>query len=150
VAVDFFHRRRPLFLDERIKWLPKAIPDSEIRDADLSLDDARPAIARYYDFLDWPSLTAHVEGVCWKGAVFEFERAVEAVVNGKLATLEDVLSRNPALVGARSSRVCCFDPQYTVPRSCTISPLTASKHTPEDAAQCCGGRPRAAPVRCRT
>jgi hypothetical protein len=60
----------------------------------------------FYDFLDWPSLAAHVEAVCRKGAVFEFERAVKAVVNGELATLEDALSRNPALVGARSSRAC--------------------------------------------
>src|SRR6202040_1724508 len=44
------------------------------------------------------------------GSVFEFESAVEAVVDGDLAGLEDALRRHPALVGARSSRVCCFDP----------------------------------------
>jgi hypothetical protein len=45
-----------------------------------------------------------------EGPVFEFESAVEAVVNSDLAALEDAIRRNPALVRARSSRICCFDP----------------------------------------
>jgi hypothetical protein len=109
-ALDLFHRKHPRFLDETIKWRPKFIPDSEIRDAALSLDDARLTIARYYDFVDWTSLAAYVAAVSREGPVFEFESAVEAVVNGDLAALEDALCRDPALVRARSSRVCCFDP----------------------------------------
>ena len=31
-------------------------------------------------------------------------------MNGDLAVLEFALRRNPALIGARSSRICCFDP----------------------------------------
>jgi hypothetical protein len=76
----------------------------------LSLDDARLAIARYYDFLDWASLAAYVEAIAREGPVLKSESAVEAVVNGDLATLEDALRRDPALVRARSNRVCCFDP----------------------------------------
>jgi hypothetical protein len=110
-AIDLFHRKHPRFLDEKIKWRPKFIADSEIRDAALALDDARLAIARYYDFLDWPSLAAYVAAVAREGAVFEFESAVEAVVNGDLAALEEALHRDCALVRARSSRVCAFDPQ---------------------------------------
>ncbi|HEV3331151.1 MAG TPA: ankyrin repeat domain-containing protein [Bryobacteraceae bacterium] len=109
-ALDLFHRRHPRFLDEKIKWLPKPIPDSEIRDATLSLDDARLTTARYYEFRDWPSLAAYVEAVAQEGPVFEFESAVEAVVNGGLGALQDALRRNPALVRARSTRVCKFDP----------------------------------------
>ncbi len=109
-AIDLFHRKHPRFLDEKIKWRPKFIAPSEIRDAALSLDDARLAIARTYDFLDWSSLATSVEAVSRDGPVFEFEAAVEAVVNGELAALEDALRRDPALVRARSSRVCCFDP----------------------------------------
>ena len=109
-AIDVFHRKHPRFLDEKIKWRPKFIANSEIRDAALSLDDARLAVARSYDFLDWPSLAACVEAVSQQGPVFEFESAVEAVVNGDLAGLEDALRRDPALARARSSRVCCFDP----------------------------------------
>src|SRR5271163_2074013 len=109
-AIDLFHRKHPDFLDAKIKWRPKFIPDSEIRDAALSLDDARLAIARTYDFLDWSSLASHVEAVRREGPVFQFESAVETVVNGEFAALEDALRRDPSLVHARSGRVCCFDP----------------------------------------
>jgi ankyrin repeat protein len=105
-AIDLFHRKHPRFLDEKIKWRPKFIADTEIRDAALSLDDARLAVARHYDFLDWSTLTAHVEAVSRQGSVPEFE----AAVNGDLAALQDALRRDPALVRARSSRVCSFDP----------------------------------------
>src|SRR5690349_9202879 len=109
-AIDLLHRKHPHFLDEKIKWLPKRIPDSDILDAGLSLDDARLTIARYYDFADWSSLAAHVEAISQQGSVLKFESAVEAVVNGDLAALNDALRRDPTLVHARSSRVCAFDP----------------------------------------
>jgi hypothetical protein len=109
-AIDLFHRKHPRFLDEKIKWRPKFIAQSEIRDAALSLDDARLAIARYYDFLDWPSLAAQVEALSRDGPILEFEAAVEAVIGGELAALEAALRREPALVHARSGRICCFDP----------------------------------------
>ena len=109
-AIDLFHRKHPRFLDETIKWRPKFIPDSEIRDAVLSLDDAQLAIARNYDFLDWSALVDFVDAVSREGPVHEFEAAVEAVVAGDLGSLQDALRRDPALVHVRSSRVCCFDP----------------------------------------
>src|SRR6202022_2303794 len=96
--------------DEKIKWRPKSIAASDIRDAVLTLDDARLAVARTYDFLDCPSLRTWGEAVSQHGPVLEFESAVEAVVNGDLAALEDALRRDPALARARSSRVCCFGP----------------------------------------
>ena len=43
-------------------------------------------------------------------AVWEFESAVEAVVQGDLATLESSLHAHPDLVHARSTRVTHFDP----------------------------------------
>jgi ankyrin repeat protein len=109
-AINLFKNKHPRFLDDKIEWRPKFIPDSEIRDAALSLDDARLTIARHYDFLDWPSLAAYVEAVSQEGPVFEFESAVEAAVNGDLDALGSSLRRNPALVRARSNRICNFDP----------------------------------------
>ncbi len=109
-ALDIFHRKHPRFLDDKIKWLPKPIQDSYIQAADLTLDDARLAIARWYDFRDWPALAPYVEAVSQDGPVFAFEAAVEAVINGDLAELETSLRRDPSLIRARSSRVCCFDP----------------------------------------
>jgi hypothetical protein len=109
-VIDLLHRKHPRFLDEKIKWLPKFIADSDIRDAALSLHDARLTIARYYDFLDWHSLVVHVEAISQESAILEFEAAAEAVVNGEFAALESALQRNPSLVHARSNRICCFDP----------------------------------------
>src|SRR5215472_6377869 len=91
IAIDLFHHKHPRFLDETIKWRPKFIPDSEIRDAALSLDDARLTIARNYDFLDWPALVDYVDVVSQEGPVHAFEAAVEAVVAGDLGALQDAL-----------------------------------------------------------
>jgi ankyrin repeat protein len=110
-AIDLFHRKHPRFLDEKITWRPKFITDADIRDTPLSLDDARLGIARYYDFLDWASLVMYVDAVSQDGPVFEFEAAAEAVVNGDRTALQEALDRNPALIRARSNRVCCFDPR---------------------------------------
>src|SRR5215471_6039424 len=81
-AISLLHHRHPRFLDDKIKWLPKSIPEQEIRAAALSLDDARLAIARHYDFLDWAALAAYVEAVSREGPVLKFEAAVQAVVDG--------------------------------------------------------------------
>ena len=35
-AIELFHRRHPRFLDDKIKWLPRTISDSEIREAALA------------------------------------------------------------------------------------------------------------------
>lgn len=109
-AIDLLHRKHPRFLDEKIKWRPKFISDSEICNAALSLDDARLTIARFYDFLDWGTLVAHVDAVTRGGPIFEFESAAQAMIDGDVSTLEEALRRDPALVYARSSRVCYFDP----------------------------------------
>jgi ankyrin repeat protein len=109
-AIDLFHRKHPRFLDEKIKWRQKFISDDEIRDTPLLLDDARLVIARYYDFPDWSSLVAYVEAVSQDGPVFEFEAAVEAVINGDRAMLEAALRHSPALIRARSTRVRDAEP----------------------------------------
>ena len=109
-AIALFHRHHPRFLDDVYKWKPKSIPQSEIRDAVLSLDDARLAVARSHDFRDWPALSDYVAQVSQPGPVHDFEMAVEAMVGGDLAALKEALRRDGALVRARSSRICCFDP----------------------------------------
>src|SRR5579871_1046779 len=109
-ANEYFRRHHPRFRDAEIKWLAKSIPESELRHAAFTPDDARLALARGYDFLDWQALAAYTGAIGSSGPVFAFEAAAEAVVNGDLAALNDALSRDPALVRARSSRVCCFEP----------------------------------------
>jgi len=109
-AIEFIHRNDPRFRDPKIRWMPKSLPDSEIRSASLDLADARLAIARWYNFRDWPALVEYVEAVTSDGSPVRFESAVEAVIEGDLAALELLLRENPELVRARSSRITCFDP----------------------------------------
>ena len=110
-AMRAIHEKHPRFLDSKIPWLPKNLPDSEIRNAALDIADAQLTIARWYDFLDWPALEKYVEAITQENSpVAKFESAVEAVVSGDVATLASLLRENPELVRARSARVTHFDP----------------------------------------
>lgn len=109
-AIDLLHKNHPRFLDDKIVWLPRRLSATEIAAADLSLDDARLAIARWHDFLDWPALASYVDAISNEGDILDFETAAEAVVDGDAATLRSLLDRNPGLVRTRSTRICRFDP----------------------------------------
>ena len=110
-AIRVIHEKHPRFLDPKIPWLPKILPDSEIRSAAFELADAQLTIACCYDFQSWPALAEYVEAVSRDASpVCQFESAVEAVITGDLATLESLLRGNPDLVRARSTRITHFDP----------------------------------------
>ena len=110
-AIQFFHNKHPRFLDEKILWLPKPIPDSEIQNATLTIADARLAIARSYDFQDWPALSEFAESVSNPHSeIFQFESAADAVVNGDAPALKVLIASNPQIVHARSTRRTHFDP----------------------------------------
>ncbi len=110
-AIRIIHENHPRFLDGKIPWLPKNLPDSEIRSATLELPDAQLTVARWYDFQSWPRLAEHVEAATRENSpVSKFESAVEAVISGDTATLESLLRENPELIRARSTRVTHFDP----------------------------------------
>lgn len=110
-VLRIFHEKHPFFLDAKIPWLPRNLPDSEIQSAALDLADAQLAIARCYDFQDWAALAAYVEAVAQDGSpVCQFESSVEAVITGDLPALESLLRENPDLVRERSTRVTHFDP----------------------------------------
>jgi len=110
-AIRVIHENHPRFLDSEIVWLPKNLPDSEIRSAALDLADAQLTLARWYSHQDWPALAEHVDAVTRVGSpVFLFESAAEAVITGDLATLESLLREQPALVRARSTRRTHHDP----------------------------------------
>src|SRR6516162_9212730 len=82
-----------------------SVTDSEIRRAKVTDDDARCIVARWYGFESWPELVAYVEAVNRDGSpVWQFESAVEAVINGDLRTLKRWLRDNPKLAHARSTR----------------------------------------------
>src|ERR1700680_2432553 len=110
-AIQLFKQHHPQFLDPKLPWLSKNPPDSEVRSAALHRADAQLARARWYDFQNWPALAEYAEEVTRQNSrVFEFEAAVEAVINGDVATLDSMLRHDPELVRARSTRVTHFDP----------------------------------------
>jgi hypothetical protein len=109
-AVRVFRSRHPKFLDDRIPWLERRMTDAEVRAIPIDLDDARLALARAYEYLDWAKLREHVEAIQQPGPVRRFEEAVEAVIGGDVVTLRRLLAEDPDLVRARSTRACCFDP----------------------------------------
>jgi ankyrin repeat protein len=109
-AVRVFRSRHPKFLDNRIPWLERRMTDAEVRAIPIDGDDARLALARAYEYLDWPKLREHVEAMQQPGPVRRFEQAVEAVIGGDVDTLRRLVAEDPDLVRARSTRACCFDP----------------------------------------
>src|SRR5579863_9417553 len=91
-AIKIFHEKHPRFLDAKIRWLPRNLPDSEIQNAPLGIGDAQLAIARWYDFQSWPALAKYVVAVTRDGgSIFQFESAVEAVITGDAVALESLV-----------------------------------------------------------
>lgn len=110
-AVSLFRAKHPKFLDAKIPWLERHLTDQEVRATPITRQDASLALARWYDFADWQRLTEYVEAVTTPGSpVACFEAAVEAVIDGDIATLTKLLREDPALVRARSTRMTHFDP----------------------------------------
>lgn len=91
----------------RVKWehpgfRGKSVAD--VRAAALDLSDAQAVVACEYSFAGWSDLMAFSDAVKFDGRVAQFEAAVDAVVSGDVATLRSLLSENPELVRARSTR----------------------------------------------
>jgi len=109
-AIRVFRNRHPKFLDDKIPWLERHMSDAEARATPIDREDAKLAVARWYEFQDWARLEEYVASVQEPGPIARFERAVEAVIDGDIATLTQLLAEDPALVRARSTRVNHFDP----------------------------------------
>ena len=91
----------------RFKWEHPRFRDkgiAAVQAATLDVADAQLVVARGYGFEDWAGLVAFADAVNRPGPEQEFERAVEAVVDGDTAALQRMLQANPALARARSAR----------------------------------------------
>ncbi|HYW51034.1 MAG TPA: ankyrin repeat domain-containing protein, partial [Gemmatimonadaceae bacterium] len=101
----------PRFCDPVVTWKPLPMSDDEIAGTTVDAADARLVIARAYGFRDWDALAAIAHAMSEPGSpVREFELAVEAIIDGDVGTLRTMLSDNPALVHARSTRITDQDP----------------------------------------
>lgn len=105
-AREFFHRHHPRLRDEKVAWLPRRLSEEELKACSFDEDDARRAVARWYDFADWDALAELVED----GTARPFECAADAVVTGDSAALRRWLAAEPGLARARSRRRTPCDP----------------------------------------
>jgi ankyrin repeat protein len=79
-------------------------PVADVKAATLDIDDARLVVARKYAFGTWQDLERFTDAVTHDRAIDRFERAVEAVIAGDVATLGTMLGEYPELARARSVR----------------------------------------------
>jgi len=80
------------------------LADLESQGAKLALADAQFVIAREHGFESWPRFAKHIEGLNRQNSpVSRFESAVDAVVTGDVAKLEQLLGEDPELVRERST-----------------------------------------------
>jgi hypothetical protein len=81
------------------------VTDSAVRRAKLSITDAQFVIAREHQFENWSRFMKHIQALHQKGSLIsQFEAAVDAIINGDIATLKRQLRQNPKLIRARSTR----------------------------------------------
>jgi hypothetical protein len=72
----------------------------------LSDSGARRVVAREYGFKTWPRFAKFINELKRRNSpVAQFEAAVEAVINGRVSTLQRLLRENPTLIRARSLRL---------------------------------------------
>src|SRR5436190_2935264 len=80
------------------------LADLELPGAKLALADAQLVIAREHGFESWPRFAKHIEGLTRQNSpVSRFESAVDAIVTGDVAKLNQLLGKDPELVRERST-----------------------------------------------
>ncbi|HEX2269092.1 MAG TPA: ankyrin repeat domain-containing protein [Pyrinomonadaceae bacterium] len=90
-----------------IKWWTNqiaAFAKRQLTNGRCRLADAQLIVARSYGFRNWSTFVKHIEALKRKtSAIFRFEAAADAIVNGHLSTLKRLLKQDPKLVHARST-----------------------------------------------
>jgi ankyrin repeat protein len=92
-------------VNEVAEFARRKLLRSDAGQARCGLADAQFVIARSHGFTSWPNFVKHIEALARAGSpVSQFEAAAGAIVNGDAATLKRLLSENPQLIRARSTR----------------------------------------------
>jgi ankyrin repeat protein len=90
---------------ERIEQRWHKFKKTTERAARCTLADAQFFVARSHGFASWPRFAEHLQALARASSpVSKFEMAADMIVSGDSATLEKLLSENPALARARSTR----------------------------------------------
>ena len=96
-------------MDRAVEHIASRVRDERAtrpRGARFRLADAHFLIANAHGFPHWAAFEQHVRRASGDGTERDpFEAAADAIVGGDLATLAEILRRQPALVRARSARV---------------------------------------------
>jgi hypothetical protein len=70
----------------------------------FALADAQHLIARAHSYDSWADFAREIEGLRSDSGTSDFERAADAIVEGNLARLNELLAKDPNLVRAHSAR----------------------------------------------
>ena len=98
-------RRRIDFEAERMERQWNKFKQTNERAARCTLASAQFFVARGHGFASWPKFARHLEELARADSpVSTFEAAVDSIVSGDFAGLEKLLSENPELARARSTR----------------------------------------------
>jgi len=98
-------RRQIDFESERMEHQWNELKQTNERAARCTLASAQFFVARGHGFASWPKFAKHLEALASVNSpVSTFEAAVDAIVNGDLVRLGKLLSENPKLAHARSTR----------------------------------------------
>ncbi|MDQ2974260.1 MAG: ankyrin repeat domain-containing protein [Acidobacteriota bacterium] len=85
------------------RW--RKFQETNERAARCRLADAQFFVARGHGFASWPKFAGHLEALARANSpVSKFESAVDAIINGDLTKLEQLLRENPELLQSRSTR----------------------------------------------
>src|SRR5215468_6876118 len=98
-------RRQIDFEAERMERHWNKFKQTNERATRCTLASAQFFIARGHGFASWPKFARHLEALARANSpVSNFEAAVDAIISGDRATLEKLLTENPELARARSTR----------------------------------------------
>jgi ankyrin repeat protein len=91
-------------VDRAVEGLEKEVASRTSQRDSFTLAAAQHLIAQAHSYDSWADFSREIEGLRSDTGKSDFERAADAVVNGDLARLEELLAKNPALVHEHSAR----------------------------------------------
>jgi len=82
----------------------RRLPDTDAPPTEINGTTTRQHIARFYGFENWPTLAIYTRAVNEQQAVWQFESAIDAIIQGDITQLGALLLSNPALIRMKSMR----------------------------------------------